>query len=196
MVDWIKEKERIEQDSELQKYHFSKNGASGLLRQFYESPRLIVQAAGGHGGAPRKPRLFWHSIENQRAFMDDLAHSLNFHEGERERWYEVQPSLVVQHGGRTLLNHHKGSLYSILLTVYPEFDWLPWKFHQLPKFSWKNPELLEKALRFVADKLHLQTVEEWHRVTSTQLNGLGVATLFSKNGGVDAVIKIVNSRKT
>ena len=86
----------------------------------------------------RVPRNYWDSKENQRTFLDDLAGQLGVDSGNREGWYTVSTAKLRTFGGGGLLKLHKGSLYSLLKTVYPEFNWDPVKFAKTPQRYWAS----------------------------------------------------------
>lgn len=144
----------------------------------------------------KRPNGYWADLSNQRAFLEELALTLGFHDKEEkgkewyEKWYAVSAEEVVRHGGQGLLSDYYGrSMYNLLRAVFPEHEWLPWRFPVLPKLIWKEETVVEKAVRFVENELHLRGGNDWKRVRTSELEDLHVFRLFEANGGVSAVIR-------
>lgn len=64
----------------------------------------------------RRIQGFWSNFQNQRQFLDDLALKLGIK--EKKDWGSISTKVITANGGRTLLNHHNGSLYRALKHVY------------------------------------------------------------------------------
>ncbi len=62
---------------------------------------------------------YWNNLTNQRNFMEELAKKLNI--TEKESWYKVTSTVLLQHGANSLLTKHNGSLRRLLKTVFPEY---------------------------------------------------------------------------
>jgi len=177
----------------------------------------------GGGGRRKKPFGYWNSVENQRRFVVDLGRKLGYYlkgeerEGEEkekekgkregkgkeveqihyERFYELKKSDIASAGGLTLLTfHHRNSVYSLMKTVFPEYDWLPWRFPVTPKLSWNDDAILRKAVDYVEQQLKIEGGgDEWKRVSAAKLNDLGLLNLFHKSGGIDAVLEKTKGTK-
>lgn len=76
------------------------------------------------------PSVYWHSLSNQREFFDHVECVLSFE--SKEAWYSTPESKVIQLGGQRFLSVYGGSLYTALRSVYPNYDWLPWRFLSPP----------------------------------------------------------------
>jgi hypothetical protein len=85
-----------------------------------------------------KPYGYWTNIDNQRAFMEQLAKRLQIQ--HLDDWYEVKTEAVVKNGGMMLLAHYHGSLRGALQTIYPDHPWDNTKFRsKRPSHFWRNP---------------------------------------------------------
>jgi hypothetical protein len=78
------------------------------------------------------PDGYWDRIENQLDFMDWASDFLAIR--SMSDWYRVSPQDLVDLGGTPLLDRYGGSIYKgslvrALQAIYPEYDWLIWKFH-------------------------------------------------------------------
>jgi hypothetical protein len=92
----------------------------------------------------------------------------------KEDWYRLQAKDVIRHGGYGLLNHYKGSPSKLLQGVYPEHDWLLWKFEMVPigylKQLSKDEAQCFKLVESISQTLQIVELEDWYRVSSTQIN--------------------------
>jgi hypothetical protein len=53
----------------------------------------------------------------------------------------------------------------LLASVYPEYNWLPWKFSQCPKNFWDSIENQKKFVEWAAKELKINEKDNWYRVT-------------------------------
>jgi len=114
----------------------------------------------------RVPRNYWASLDHQRLFLDNFGKKLGFgdlpkqkgkgeekekeekqkkmerEESEKERYYEqfyeVSNAMLIEHGGKALLEHYGGSISQLFLTALPEFPWNPRNFSRAPNGYWDD----------------------------------------------------------
>ena len=80
------------------------------------------------------PKHHWESRYNQRKFFDSIKEPLKLK--DFEDWYKVKNTDVVKLGGKAILEHYGNSLCKALTAVYPEREWVSWKFHKIPRGYW------------------------------------------------------------
>jgi hypothetical protein len=82
-------------------------------------------------------------------------------------------------------------MFEMLSTVYPEVDWLPWRFSRAPKTSKlkENPKVVSLTVDYIEAQLKLRNIDEWYRVSNPQLDQLGVLNWTRKLGGLCALLK-------
>ena len=74
-----------------------------------------------------------------RHIKKDLMYDLNHKQEYKtmEDWYQITSEIIGKNYGSGLLTSRKqgygGSPYLLLKTVYPDYDWLPWKFTYTPQ---------------------------------------------------------------
>ena len=51
----------------------------------------------------------------------------------KKKRYSIQNKTIQQNGGTSLLLLYQKSLFSVLRNLYPDYNWLPWKFEHLPR---------------------------------------------------------------
>ncbi len=69
-------------------------------------------------------------------------------------------------GGCGLLHHYNDSPTKLLSAVYPDYNWLPWKFERAMRNLWDNPENQQKFMNWVATQLNIKEMHDWYRVTT------------------------------
>ena len=83
-------------------------------------------------------------------------------------------------GGSTLLANM--SLVKLLSSVYPDYEWLPWKFSKSPKNMWEDATSQKKFLQWVGNELKIKEMKDWYNVSlqvkSCMCGDLYIRTLF------------------
>jgi hypothetical protein len=77
---------------------------------------------------------------------------------------------LINLGGRNLLQKYERSLPLLLSSVYPDFQWLPWKFNLTPLEFWTNPENSKKFLEWAKPILNVNKDEDWYNVSNKVKN--------------------------
>jgi hypothetical protein len=135
------------------------------------------------------PPGFWNKAENQRWFFDWLGQtSLKF--DSMDRWYSITGATIQKNGGGGLLRrHYGGSPIAALKSVYPEHNWLEWKFDCVPRSWWSDPQNQRHFFDWLGtEKLNVRQMTDWYSISSRLLrqNG-GGALLVKKYGGSPAL---------
>ena len=71
---------------------------------------------------------------------------------------------LIKLGGQTLLPLYSDSLYKLLSTIYPEHEWLPWKFSQ--NTYWDDSGNWKEFFDYAASKLHIKEMSDWYKITA------------------------------
>ena len=122
----------------------------------------------------RARRNYWLSLDNQRTFLDELAKKLGMKEGDKEQWYKVPNRVIIENGGKALLKRYNDSLHEALKHIYPEFNWMLWKFHFRGRMS---DEAVVSIVGETERLLGIKSGREWSRVTLDQLRFHGLLAL-------------------
>jgi hypothetical protein len=69
-------------------------------------------------------------------------------------------------GGSGLLKKYNGSLPKLLSKVYPDYNWLPWKFGKCPHNYWDNIKNHKKFMDWAATQLNIKVNTDWYNVSS------------------------------
>jgi hypothetical protein len=57
----------------------------------------------------------------------------------------------------------------LLSNVYPEYEWLPWRFVNGPKNFWNDVNNSKKFLDWAGKQLGVKEINDWHRVSTKVL---------------------------
>jgi hypothetical protein len=149
-------------------------GGSNLLRSKYETSllKLLSTMYPDYNWLPWKfeksNQNILDTVKNPRKFMDWAATQLNIN--EMSDWYKIKVMLPLninlnykdlsEIGGNSLLANYQGSMYLLLSEVYPDYDWLPWKFVVPPRnFDRK------KFMKWAAKELKIEQMSDWYKVS-------------------------------
>ncbi len=64
-----------------------------------------------------------------------------------------------------LLKKYENSLYNLLSEVFPEYDWLPWKFQYPPKDYWRDVLNKRNFLEWAGKQLGVTKMEDWYKIS-------------------------------
>src|SRR5688572_7922102 len=117
--------------------------------------------------AAQVPKGFWSKIENQKAYIQWLEQQLNIN--KKEDWYHVTTKQIYQNDGTLLTVYYNGSIFTMLQHIYPTFQFLPWKFDQVPKGFWPKIENQKTYITWLEQQLNINKKEDWYHVTTTQI---------------------------
>lgn len=53
----------------------------------------------------------------------------------------------------------------MLSTIYPEFDWIPWKFHGVPKKFW-TLENKKKFVDWISKELNYKDFSDFYKISA------------------------------
>ena len=60
---------------------------------------------------------------------------------------------------------YKKSNINLIKSVFPNYQWLPWKFNQTPKGFWNDANNTKEYMDWLSNKLNIKTMEDWYKVT-------------------------------
>jgi hypothetical protein len=83
-------------------------------------------------------------------------------------------------GGHLLHSKYNSSLPLLLAEIYPEYDWLPWKFSVCPHNYWDNKENQRKFMDWAGKQMNVNDMSDWYNVTRKDLCSIGGRSLLMK----------------
>eukprot|EP01125_Pyxidicula_operculata_P008535 TRINITY_DN2859_c0_g3_i4.p2 TRINITY_DN2859_c0_g3~~TRINITY_DN2859_c0_g3_i4.p2 ORF type:complete len:333 (-),score=32.63 TRINITY_DN2859_c0_g3_i4:27-1025(-) len=98
-----------------------------------------------------------------------------------EDWYGVSVKQVRENKGSGLIKKHNYSLVNLLKAIYPDYQWLPWKFRKSPRGFWSSKDNRYAYLRWIETKLGISEPSMWYHFTSKRV--------FIENDGGGILIK-------
>ena len=69
-----------------------------------------------------------------------------------------------------------------LKSIYPNYEWIPWKFHQIPKNYWSNIENQRKYFDWLSNQINFKSNEDWYKLKREILikyNGSGLLKIYN-----------------
>ena len=87
---------------------------------------------------------------------------------------------------------HKGSLIKILIAVYPNENWKIWKFHQVPKGFWDNPQNQLDFFNWLSQDLKITKWEDWYTIKLSDIKDRGGTTLMASHFN-DSIFKALKT---
>jgi hypothetical protein len=61
-------------------------------------------------------------------------------------------------------NYYSSSPLKLLSTVFPEYEWLPWKFGVIKRDFWHDVKNQRKFMEFSAKELNIKEMSDWYQV--------------------------------
>jgi hypothetical protein len=68
-----------------------------------------------------------------------------------------------------------------LMTLYPEHNWVIWRFSKVPEGFWDQPENRKAFFEWLAKELKVKDMDGWYRVTRTSVARFGGSALMAQN---------------
>ena len=117
------------------------NYGSGLISNYYNgSPIKFLR-----GIYPDYKWLEWklgmvsgfrQDINNCKLFADWLGKKLGY--TELEHWYNIKGDIIIDNDGNGILQIYNNSPIQFVKAMFPEYEWLEWKFGMVSIGFWEN----------------------------------------------------------
>ena len=56
-------------------------------------------------------------------------------------------------------------MFGLLSSIYPEYNWHPWKFSQSPRGYWDDIRNQRKFMDCVRSELNIRDMSDWYKVS-------------------------------
>ena len=111
---------------------------------------------------------------------------------------------ISRNHGSGLLIKHNNSPSQIFAAVYPDYEWLPWRFNSISDSYWENITCQKQFVNRISKKLKVLTMDDWYNVSPTVCNvnvcfkikdviDLGGGFLIAKHGSLSKLLSRVYS---
>jgi hypothetical protein len=139
----------------------------GLLSMYGSRYKMLASVYPEHNWLPWKfypvDKSLWEDLGTQRKFLERAGKELNVE--NRNDWYKVNNKDLSALGGQHLLSLYSNSLQSLFAAVYPEHEWLPWRFAGLQKDYWEKTIHQRNFLDRAGKQLKVKVQNDWYNVT-------------------------------
>ena len=111
----------------------------------------------------RVPAGFWDHLENRVSYLRWLGQQIGFR--CPEDWYQVrQRHFKANCGCGLLANVYRFSVLEAARELYPEYNWLPWRFGGVPQRFWQSKANRHAYMKWLGEQLGFQNQADWYRV--------------------------------
>jgi len=190
-MDWLGEQlgyKNYEDWYKIRRYDFWDNYGSGFMKIYDNSPSLAVISVYSdyewlEWKFPNTVRGFWEKKTNQKKYLNWLGKQLGYK--NYEDWYKInQDNFINNYGSYLSTNFYDGSPPKIIMSVYPEYEWLEWKFANTPYHFWEKIENQKKYMRWLREQIGFKEFEDLYKLTFPIFNnnyGSGLISNYYNN---------------
>lgn len=128
-----------------------------------------------------------------RADFDRIANTFGIQ--TQQDWY----SIAVKQVNNSFRENERRkrlkikSMYHALQTVYPEYEWTPHLFSQVPHHYWKEKSSQRKFMDWISEQLGIVKQDDWFSITVDNVRKLGGMSVLNPyyNGSLYLTLKSV-----
>lgn len=181
-MDWLADELGFKQKSDWYKFKCKDlqdyNGVS--LMKYYKNIYELLKSI-----YPTYDWLFfkfsmlnlWDEYEYQLEYIEWLGKQLGF--SKLNDWYNINGQVFKENYGSGLIIKYNDSPYQLLSSVYPEYEWLFWKFTRSPNNNWNIKENQLQYMNSLQKILGYRKIEDWYKVTKNDFYENGGSRLLS-----------------
>ena len=203
-ANWLKNKlgyKEMEDWYNITANNIRDNYGGGLTRHYYyNSPIQFLKAVFPEykwleWKFKSTAKCFWKYEENHKIYANWLKNELGYK--EMEDWYNITANNIRDnYGGGLLSSYYDNSPIRFLKSVFPEYEWLEWKFIQTTKGFWKDEENHKKYAQWLGKKLGYTKEEDWYNITGNIIaenDGGGLLACYYEDSPIQFVKKNIFS---
>ena len=64
-------------------------------------------------------------------------------------WYKISTKDIFNNNGRGLLKYYNLSCIKLVTSMYPDYNWIVWKFNFVTNNYWQNKENQKKYIEWL-----------------------------------------------
>jgi hypothetical protein len=69
-------------------------------------------------------------------------------------------------GASNILSYkYNYSIFQLVSEMYPQVEWLPWRFAKTSKNYWNNAKSQQQFMDWAGKQLNIKELDDWHRVS-------------------------------
>ncbi len=140
------------------------------------------------------PNRYWHDLNNCKKYVRWFEEQSGFK--SIKDWYRIQQDDVYALNGHGLMDHFACSVIQLVSTVYPNHDWKPWLFSQVPKNFWSEKKNRISYMKWLGKHLGYKKPDDWYQVTKLDfINNHGGSPMQSGYKPVDLIRELYPNRR-
>jgi hypothetical protein len=113
------------------------------------------------------PKGYWKNKKFQKEYMEWLGKELGY--TTMEHWYKINQRYIHKNYGRTLSKYYNSSPIKLVTSMYPNYNWLIWKFEVVPNGYWKNKKFQKEYMEWLGRKLGYTAMEDWYKINNKDI---------------------------
>ncbi len=128
----------------------------------------------------RLPVFFWEDEHNHNRYITWLGRKLGYE--NPEDWYQITTKDFVNNRGSGFLEYYGQSPFLVVKRHFPNFDWKPWLFHQVPSGFWDDLSNCCAYAKWFEAQHKFKSIEGWYGITQDdihELKGMGIMAHFT-----------------
>jgi hypothetical protein len=115
-----------------------------------------------------------------------LGETLKFR--TKQDWYKVTWEDICKNGGAGLMTKFANSPLQALRHIYPQHEWLPWKFSKSSRHFWDSNNNQKFFLNWLGKELHINEMDDWYRVSHVAIKRMAPLTSIILSGGLMQIL--------
>ena len=95
-------------------------------------------------------------------------------------WYKITKDDFINREKKLMLSKYKNSIFKMLKIIYPDHDWLPWKFNKIERSYWENEKYQREFMDWLGKQLGFKNMNDWYKITRKQMIYKGANSLLKR----------------
>jgi len=125
---------------------------------------------------------FYQNLENHKIYVEWLGKTLKYE--TIEDWYKITSNIIKINDGAGLIEFYHGSIFTMLNKIFPHYEWLAWKFNNMPHNFWSDINNQKIYVGWLGKILNYKTMEHWYKIHQNDIiNNYGSGVLSKYYGG-------------
>ena len=182
----------------IRKTHFNENHGYSLVLLYGGSPsRTVLDLLPEYKLLPWRFQNTWRGFWNQRKnriwYMTWLGEQLGYR--KLEDWYGIRKRDFDENHGQSLLLQYGSSAILAVKDLFPEHEWLDWRFRNTPHGFWDQRKNRMCYMTWLGKQLGYQKWEDWYSISQKAfINNYGQTLLLRHNSSPARVVMEVYSK--
>jgi hypothetical protein len=120
--------------------------------------------------------------------LDEVGKRIGVVGDDLTPWYAQSVRALYRFGLSRLLHFYDNSIYLMLKSIYPNYDWIPWRFKHSPRAIVVDASLRRSLIDFLLNEHGLESPIDILRLTNDNLKRCGALSIVNRCGGLQALL--------